>query len=226
MKVFRWLGRLVVENAGWKILSLLIAVILWALVASEPELAGFATAPVEYKNLPDDLEISSEPVGAVALELSGPSGELRGLNDGGLRPAVILDMSGVRAGERSFAIDNGNVKLARGVHLVRAIPSEVRFQFERRAVKTVPVRPRFTGDGANGYVVAQWSVDPPNLTIVGPSGHVARVREVLTDPVDVANVVGTSEFRVNGYLDDPFVRIQTSPQVAVSVTMKRKETVH
>jgi YbbR-like protein len=222
MKALKWLAGLVVENTGWKALSLLIAVILWALVASEPELAGFATAPVEYKNLPDDLEISSEPVGTVALELTGPSGELRGLNDGGLRPSVILDMSGVRPGERSFAINSGNVKLARGVQLVRAIPSEVRFQFEQRSVKTVPVRPRFTGDGANGYVVAHWSVDPQNLSIVGPSGHVARIHEVLTDPVDVSNVVGTSEFRVNGYVDDPFVRIQISPRVAVSVTMKKK----
>jgi hypothetical protein len=222
MKVLRWLGRLVVENAGWKVLSLLIAVILWALVASEPELAGFATAPVEYKNLPDDLEISSEPVGTVSLELRGPSGELRGLNDGGVRPSVILDMSGVRPGERSFAINSGNVKLARGVRLVRAIPSEVRFQFERRAVKIVPVEPRFTGEGVNGYVVDHWSADPPKLPIVGPAGHVARIQEVLTDPMDVSNVVGTSEFRVNAYVDDPYVRFQVSPQVAMSVTMKKK----
>ncbi len=222
MKVLRWLGRLVVENAGWKLLSLLIAVILWAVVASEPELAAFATAPVEFKNLPDDMELASEPVGTVALELSGPSGELRGLNDGAVRPAVILDMSGVRPGDQSFPITSGNVKLARGVRLVRAIPSEIRYQFERRAVKTVPVTPRFTGEGANGYVVAQWSVGPPTLPIVGPASHVARIHEVITDPVDVSNVVGTSEFRVNAYVDDPYARMQGSPQVAVSVTMKKK----
>ena len=124
--------------------------ILWAVVASEPELAAFATAPVEFKNLPDDMELASEPVGTVALELSGPSGELRGLNDGAVRPAVILDMSGVRPGDQSFPITSGNVKLARGVRLVRAIPSEIRYQFERRAVKTVPVTPRFTGRGRTG----------------------------------------------------------------------------
>lgn len=222
MKVLRWLGGFVVENAAWKVLSLLIAVILWAVVASEPELAAFATAPVEYKNLPEDLEISSETVSEVSLELRGPSGELRGLHDGGLRPAVILDMSGVRRGERTFAIDSGNVKLARGVRLVRAIPSEVRLDFERRAAKDVPVVPRFTGNGAGGYVVANWSVGPPELPIVGPADHVTRVRQVVTDPVDVSNVVGTSEFRVNAYVDDPYVRFHSSPQVAVSVTMKKK----
>jgi hypothetical protein len=222
MKVLRWFRNLVVEHAGWKVLSLLIAAILWAMVASEPELAAFANAPVEYKNLPDDLEISSEPVTSVSLELRGPSGELRGLNDGALRPAVILDMSGVRPGERTFAIDSSAVKLARGVRLVRAIPSEVRLQFERRSVKSVPVRPRFTGEGANGYEIANWSVNPPELLIQGPADHVARIRQVLTDPVDVSGVVGTSEFRVNAYAGDPYVRFQSSPQVAVSVTMRKK----
>jgi YbbR domain-containing protein len=223
MKVLRWFRKLVVENAGWKVISLLIATILWALVASEPELAAFATAPVEYKNLPDDLEISSEPMTAVSLELRGPSGELRGVNDGALRPAVILDMSGVRPGERTFAIDSSSVKLARGVRLVRAIPSEVRLQFDRRAVKIVPVRPRFIGEGTSGYEIVHWSVIPPQLTIEGPADHVARIRQVQTDPVDVSGVVGTSEFRVNAYVGEPYVRFQSSPQVAVSVTMKKKE---
>lgn len=222
MKVLRWFGRFLVENTGWKLLSLLIAIVLWALVASEPEMAAFATAPVEYKNLPDDLEISSEPATEVSLELRGSSGELRALSDGGLRPAVILDMSGVRPGEHTFAINSGSVKLARGLRLIRAIPSEVRLDFEWRVVKNVRVMPRFTGEGANGYVVANWSVGPPELQISGPEDHVARIREVVTDPIDVSNVLGTSEFRVNAYVGDPYVRFHTSPQVAVSVTMKKK----
>ncbi len=222
MKVLRWVGRFLVENTGWKLLSLLIAIILWALVASEPEMAAFATAPVEYKNLPDDLEISSEPVTEVSLELRGSSGELRGISDGALRPAVILDMSGVRPGEHTFAINSSGVKLARGLRLIRAIPSEVRLDFDRRVVKNVRVIPRFTGEDKNGYVVEKWSIVPPELQVSGPEDHVATIHQVVTDPIDVSNVLGTSEFRVNAYVGDSYVRFHTSPQVAVSVTMKKK----
>jgi YbbR domain-containing protein len=222
MRILRWLGRFVIENAGWKVVSLLIAVVLWALVNSEPEMGAFATAPVEYKNLPEDLEVSSEPVTTVSLELRGPSGQLRSINNGGLHPAVILDMSGVRPGERTFAINSSNVKLARGVRLVRSIPSEVRVQLERRVMKSVPVRPRFTGEGVNGYEIARWSVGPPQLSVSGPADHVARIHQVFTDPIDVSNVLGTSEFRVNAYVGDPYVRFHTPPQVAVSVTMRKK----
>jgi YbbR domain-containing protein len=211
----------VFHNFGWKLLSLAIAVVLWALVASEPELSEFATVRLEYRNLPDDLEISSDPVSSVSLELRGPSGELRGVGDG-IRPAVVLDMSDVQPGERTFTIGQGNVQLARGVRLVRAIPSEVRFLFERRVVRFVPVVVRIAGQGRNGYTVAHQSVAPDRLEIAGPSSRVARITAAVTDPLDLSTVVGTSEFRVNAFVEDSFVRFQTSPQVVVKVTMRKK----
>src|ERR1039458_7142140 len=94
MRLLKWLAGLPTLNFGWKLLSLGIAVVLWALVASEPELSTFAVVGVEYKNLPEDLEISSDLVSSLRLELRGPSGALRGLGEGGMRPEAILDMSG------------------------------------------------------------------------------------------------------------------------------------
>jgi YbbR domain-containing protein len=220
-RVLRWTLHLVFHNFGWKLLALAIAVVMWAVVASEPELSEYATVRLEYRNLPDDLEIGSDPVSQVSLELRGPSGELRGVGDG-IQPAVVLDMSDVQPGERTFTIGASNVKLARGVRLVRSIPSEVRFLFERRMVRFVPVVARITGQGQNGYTVAHQSVTPDRLEIAGPGSRVARIAAATTDPVDLSSVVGTSEFRVNAFVDDSFVRFQTSPQVTVTVTMKKK----
>ena len=128
MKLGKSLLGLVTRNIGWKLLSLAIALVVWGVVANEPEIATFATVGVEYRNLPEDLEIASDPVTSVKLELRGPSGQL----SGSVSPEVILDMSDVRTGDRTFPIGDGSVKLVRGVQLVRAIPSEVRFRFERR----------------------------------------------------------------------------------------------
>jgi hypothetical protein len=217
----QWTLRLMFHNFWWKLLSLAIAVVLWALVASEPELSEFATVRLEYRNLPDDLEISSDPVSSVSLELRGPSGELRGVGDG-IRPAVVLDMSDVQPGERTFTIGQGSVQLARGVRLVRSIPSEVRFLFERRMIRFVPVVVRIAGQAPNGYTVAHQSVAPDRLEIAGPSSRVARITAAVTDPVDLSSVVGRSEFRVNAFVEDSFVRFQTSQQVVVTVTMRKK----
>ena len=214
----------IVQNFGWKVLALAVATFIWAVVASKPEMSTTALARLEYIGLPDNVEISSDLPETVRLELKGPSGELSDMGENrGARPAVVLDLSDARPGERTFAIGVDNVKVARGISLVRAIPSQVRLQFDHRAdPRSVPVTVRFEGEGQNGYAVAHYDVSPRSLRIVGPEGHVRRVTAAATDPVDVSNVVGVSEFRVHAYVADSYVRFLDAPLVTVTVTMKRK----
>jgi hypothetical protein len=49
--VLHWVRAALFENLLWKILSLFIAVLLWALAASEPEMATFFNVRVQFKNL-------------------------------------------------------------------------------------------------------------------------------------------------------------------------------
>jgi YbbR domain-containing protein len=219
----RWvksLVDLVTQNFWWKLLSLAIAVVVWGLVANEAELSTFVTVSVEYKNLPEELEISSDPVSSVKLELRGPSGELRDVDSRGNRPEVILDMSKVRTGEQTFPIGDGSVKLMRGVTLVRAIPSEVRFTFERSLERTVKVVPRFTE--RSGFEVADFRVSPDSMHIAGPASRVNNVGSVQTDPVNIPGKAGSFEFPVNTFLDDPYIRFKGVARVTVTVDVRKK----
>ena len=208
------------KNIGWKLLSLAAAVALWISVASEPELATLHTVPVAYKGVPDDLEISSNFVERVVLEMRGPSGRLRDLQD--TRPAVVLDFSSVhQPGERTFTIDATNVSLSRGIQLVRAIPAQLRFRFERRITGEVPVTVPFS-EPHEGYTVASYEVDPPKVTIVGPQTSVEQTHSVTTDPIDISGVMSSHQFRTNAYLADPHVRFQSTSQVIVRVKVKKK----
>jgi YbbR domain-containing protein len=222
MKWTNWLQKLVLDHIGWKLLSLVIATAIWSLVATEPELSTFATVPLGFRNQPDDIEIASDPVSSVSIELRGPSGALRGMGDGGVRAEAVLDMSNVAPGQRTFTIGNDNVNLPRGVRLVRAIPSQVSFTFERSASRNIPVEVRFSGEGAHGYQVASHQAIPSELRITGPASRVAAVKAAVTDPVDVSGVVASSEFRVNAFVDDPFVRLESPPLVVVRVTMRKQ----
>ena len=213
---------LVTHNFGWKLLAIALAVVLWATVSNEPELEAFAAVPLEYKNLPGDLEISSNLIESVYLELGGPSGEMRGLGDA-RRPSVVLDMTGIHPGERTLSIDEGNVRLPRGVHLVRSIPSQVHLEIERRAYRSVPVHVRFNSARQAGYDVDHYQVSPAQLGLVGPESHVARINYVATDAIDLSGVVGRSQFRVNAFVEDSYVRFQAPPTVAVAVVMKKKK---
>lgn len=221
-RVFRGALRLIFNNFGLKILSLALAFIIWAMVASEPELSTFASTQIEYKNLPSDLEIASNPVTTVLLELRGPSGELQGLGGQGVHPQVVLDLSSAVPGGHTYAINDGAVTLPRGVRLLSAVPAQVHFNFETRLDRDVPVRVRFAGEGANGYAVDSYVVTPATIKVEGAASHVEATQDVVTDPVDVSNALGTQSFRVIAFSGDPFVRIVSSPQVMVTVTMKKE----
>jgi YbbR domain-containing protein len=208
------------RNIGWKLVSLGAAVLLWMSVASEPELATLHSVPVEYKGVPDDLEITSDFVENVVLETRGPAGRLRDMREA--RSAVVLDFSSVQQpGQRTFTIEAGNVNLPRGIQLVRVIPAQLRFRFERRIVREVPVEARFT-DPHEGYAVASYEVTPAKLTITGPESSVERTTSVVTDRINIGGVLSTSQFRVNCFLSEPQVRFQSPSQVTVRVVVKKK----
>ncbi len=209
---------LVTHNFLWKIASLAGAVVIWALVASEPELSTFTTVRLEFRNLPPGTEISSTPVGSVTLELRGPAGELRGPGED-RGPAVVLDMHDVAPGQRTFPIGGNNVNLPRGVRLVRAFPSEVQFQFEPRLTREVPVKVQFTKN-QSGATIAGYTVSPDELEIEGPASHVRRIATVGTDLVPVPTAPGETHVRVNAFVSDSYVRFQGSPQVEVTVTTR------
>ena len=206
-------GGLIFQNFGWKLLALAMAVLVWAIVASEPEVATFVTVRVEYNHLPDNLEITA-PVENVSLELKGPSGELRAMGDG-RRPEVMLDVAGVGPGTHTFAINGGNVRLVRGVRLVRAIPAEIHLEFETHGRRTVPLRVRWVGAAP-----ARYRIKPENVAIEGPGSHVDGVTEAHTEPVDASALRDARPKKVNVIVDDPYVRLQGPPQAVIEVEKK------
>jgi len=219
-KAARKLWSLIAHNFVWKVLSVAIAVLIWILVASEPELSTFRSVPVEFKDLPDDLDISSSVVESVYLELRGPASDLRNFGDP-RRFAVVLDMSRAHAGVQTFSISENNVVLPRGLQLVRALPAQLRFEFEPVESRSVPVEVHFSKNPQPGYEIAGYTVSPPAFRISGPASRVARVRAAVTDPIDLSGVVSAAEFRVHAFVDDSRARFETPPEAVVRVTVRR-----
>jgi len=212
---------LITRDAGWKLFSLLVALVLWLAYARDPEVGTFVSAPVEYRGMPDGLEIGSDLVGSVTIDLLGPANKIENFN--AAKSAVVLDFSDIhKPGERTFQIDERNISLPTGMRLVRAIPAQIRLQFEQRTSQAVPVRVRFSGAAPKGYEVARYDARPAELTIVGPASHVKKIEYAVTDPIDVAAVVGESQFQVNAFVGDPHVRFEKPVKISVTVFMEKK----
>lgn len=214
--------RWVLNNIWWKLLSVGIATMLWFIVAREPELAASINAPVEFKNIPDDLDISSDVPERVHLEVRGSSGRLT--RDNIAEAAVVLDLSTVnKPGERTFTFQDRNVKLPMGVNFYKAVPSQITLRFERLMSKTVPIRPRYSTGPPDGYAVITSSFEPTTAHIVGPESHVQPIEYVSTDPIDLSSVVGKTEMRVHLNVGDPQVRLKTDPLVKFKLALEKRD---
>lgn len=212
---------LITRNAGWKIFSLLVSVLLWFTYARDPEIGAFVSVPVEYRGMPEDLEISSDLVGSVSIDLRGPSEKIA--NFSAAKSAVVLDFSGIhKPGEQTFQIDERNISLPTGMRLERAIPAQIRLNFEQRTRRDVRVQVRFSGAPIQGYHLKQYVVNPEELTLVGPQSRVKKIEYAVTDPVDLSSVISESEFHVNAFVGDPHVRFEKPMKVSVRVFMEKK----
>ncbi len=211
----------VFHNFGLKLLSLVAAVALWGLLATEPEMETTISVPVEFHNAPKDLELMTDQDSTVHLQVKGPSGKLRSITRADV--AVVLDLLAVQhPGAHTFPLDSSQVILPRGVTLVKSIPSQLRLVFEKRATRAVPVLPRFRGEIQPGYHIASYTVDPPTLRVVGPESRVAQLDHAVTDSIQVEGLTGHATFTTNAYLPDPYLRFEETQPVRVTVEMTKK----
>lgn len=218
MNLFR---KYVLHNLALKLGSLALAFLLWTAITKEPPVEVAFSAPLEFRNLPQNLELSSETPTAVQVRVRGPASAVRRLSPSDL--AVSVDLADFRRpGERSYPLAVSELKAPIGVRVAQIIPAQARVRFEARAQRDLPVTPRILGSSAPGYRLAGYQVFPPMVRVVGPESHVAALESASTDPVDVSGVLARAQFWTNVFVPDPLVRIQSQQQVRVTVQMERR----
>jgi YbbR domain-containing protein len=218
--------RFITGNLGWKLLALMIAVALWIAVAREPELATSIAVPIEFKSIPDDLDIGSDLPDHVRLEVRGPSGRLSRDNLADL--AVILNLADARPGERTYNIRPSHINLPSGVSFYRALPSQITLRFDKLLTKEVEiVLAPYSKGPPDGYRVRSYALNPAKTFIRGPEQRVRNISHVTLDPVDLSGVISQAEFHTHVNIGDPQVRLEVPSDVALRITLEKspqKET--
>lgn len=218
------LKTLVTHNFGLKVLALFAAFGLWFNLASEPELATIVSVPVDYKNFPRDLVISSKIVDSISVEARGPASRLRDMQESHV--AAIIDFASVHApGERTFTLTDAEVRPPRGVTVVRVIPQQLRFRFEHQFVGKLPVEVAYSGVLPRGLSLKGATIDPPALIVTGPESLMTMARKALTDPFDLSRVTADSPAtqvqQLSTYIPDPELRFVSVPRVTVKIRLER-----
>jgi YbbR domain-containing protein len=178
------LRQMLTRNLPLKLLSLLIASSLWFFVNfGERDTEESLKVPLELRNIPAHLMITSPRVDFIDVRVSGPRALLGRIDRN--RVSIGLDLSGVRPGPAVFRVDPAALNLPRGVQTLRINPSQITLETEAVSHKPVPVRLRIGGKLPADLQVADTKVSPETVEITGPASDVRDIAAVNTEPLDV-----------------------------------------
>ena len=206
------------RHIGLKIMSIALAALLWLAVAGEQTVERALRIPLEFTNMPAQLEPVGEPPDIVDVRVRGSSGRLSRIAAGEV--VAVVDLTGARPGQRLFHVSASDIRAPFGVEVLQVVPTTLYMTFEPPLTKTVPVIPEVEGDPAPGYEIAVRTADPPTVDIVGPQSAVAAMTAAITEPVSVAGESRTIVKTVSVGVSDPTVRLESADVVRVTVTIR------
>jgi len=213
-----WLKRVFLENIVYKLVSLLLAIGLWLAVANAPVAEIEMRVPIEFRSLPQNLEIDSASFTEAQIRVKGPERVLHSMTAADVR--AVVDLSNMQPGERTFDLTARHVHVPEDVEVVQIIPGQFHLSFDMRDTRTVEVRPRVTGNFARGLRVAEVRAVPSNVTVTGPRRRVQALEAATTDLVDASGTMTRQDFVTQVYVPDPLIQVVHPTPIRVTVTME------
>ena len=203
------------RHLGLKVVALCCASLLWLAVAGEHVVERILRVPVEFRNIPAQLEVVGDPPDSVEVRLRGSSAILSRLDPGEV--VAMVDLQLARPGSRLFHIRPDEIRAPYGVQVAQVMPATLPLELEKTARRVVPVVAPTEGEPAPGFVVGPVTAEPATVEIAGPESRVKKLANATTEPVTVAGAKGNVRDVVAVGLLDSMVRLLKPQDVTVIV---------
>ncbi|MEW6368509.1 MAG: CdaR family protein [Acidobacteriota bacterium] len=209
------------RNIGLKLLSLVLAAILWFIIAREETSEAVVRAPVEFVNMPATLEIASDPPSQVEVRVRASSALMRRVNETGL--TARIDLRTARPGRRAVQFSSDNFNLPFGCQVVKINPAGFDLDIEESDSKLAPVTPRVEGRVADGFEIVSIGTSPDKVLVRGPRSRVRRLSAVATEAVSVNGIVTSLSQSVPVRVGDPSCQLVGDATVRIDIAVVEKQ---
>src|SRR5262245_4910947 len=210
----------ILQNWFLKVVSLLLATLLWAAVSNQASSEIGLDVPLEYRNIPSQLEMTGDMTNTIQIRLRGSSNVIKGITAKDV--STTIDLGKMRTGEKIVALSPQNVQVPFGAEVIRVNPSTVRFTLERTVTKTVSVMPTIIGQLPDGYEAGRVSVSPSTVDVEGPESRVNSMSSIATVGIRLDRKQSTIDQTADLELPDPQIRLQHPSPVNVRIEIHRK----
>ncbi len=207
------------KNLGLKAVALVLALVLWYMVAAprrEPASERRFAAPLSLVGTPREFVITTPVPDTVSVRLRGRASDLRSLSSSSLE--VPLDLGWIQQpGEVTITLRPQAINVPQDIEVVSIEPNKVQFHVEQLRQRTVEIRPFLVGTPPAHYVVGSPTAEPGRALVSGPSSQILVMTEVGTERIIMTGRTDTFVQNVAVVSDSPLVRVVAPLTTQVTV---------
>ena len=220
--MIRFIRNLIFRNWELKLLSLVLAFVLW--MSLIPEEKTFSektlTIPLETLNIPRDMELVEKPEATVDVTVRAPNRLIDEVTAANV--FAKLNLAQATIFQQEYPLNETMISIRPGAAVVRISPNKVKLRLERAKEVLLDVVPNIIGQVKENFRVVRVDVAPPRVPVKGPESKVRENDKVTTSPINVSELQGTAEFDADLILPRPELRL-TSGRNRVKVRVLIEE---
>ncbi|RMG68074.1 MAG: hypothetical protein D6710_10595 [Nitrospirae bacterium] len=182
----------ITKNPGLKIISFILALLLWYNISQKGMTEISRDISVEYINIPAGIEILDKDVDRVSLSVYGSEQIIKTLKQGDIR--VVINLEDSEPGKRTFKIGKDNIRLPSALTVTDINPDTITLVLDRIIKRTLPVRVRFSG--AFDRKKYRVRTKPAFVDVEGPSTIVSKLNFLSTEPLKLPDIMPQEGIRV------------------------------
>ena len=179
------------------------------------------TVPLEYRNMPANMEIAGDLLNRVEVGIRGPRGMMSRITPDQIR--AYVDLSQATSGANYIRLTPENFQAPLGAEITKMNPSSFRISLENVKTRSVEVRAQLIGKLPRTLRLITIWVEPRFVVLQGPESVLAKVREIPTEAVDLSAIKENKKISVGLDIESPQVHLQPGQpsQVTVDIRVER-----
>ncbi len=206
------------RNLGLKIISGLVALIVWAFIVGRSPEVRWMDVPIEFQESQNRV-VTSSSTETVQVRLEGEAVVLSGLREGDPRAAIAIDH--LPPGSHAIGVVPEEIRnLPRSVTVTDVRSAGLTIRVDARSTVLVPVLIVRSTEAPPGFRVESQSVQPTDVEISGPLAQIREIGEVPTESFDLTSESGSFTRLVK--LVPPGEHVRVAPS-SVRLTVELEE---
>lgn len=220
MSVVKRLQRLFTQNLLLKVVSLIIAFLLWGFLMLEKKSEIALSIPIRVENIPADTVITEAPPDDLRVVVRGRRTQLGSISDRVL--PYVIDLKGAKRGVSTFDVIAAKINLPRGLQIVNISPAQFDVRLAPVQERKLPVMPRFRGTLPPGFKLVAYKVEPEIIDISAARDEVKDLAMLETEPIDLSVARGDLQITADLALNDLHILDITTHSVEVSLSVEEQ----